>query len=157
MDSKGVNGHSEARFRELSTGSCYMASNMWWWKRMVYFLGAKLFSIETIPVRLLMDAHHSLGPEATFVSNREGGSTAGKFLFHIRLSFCCFSTIISKVFGTWSNFRKLLSSLFNVIEFMSHFCRFYSWVLLSEYLMSHSKSNCISVTLAMFDCKCHIV
>lgn len=47
--------------------------------------GAKLFSIETIPVRLLSGAHNPLGPEATFVPNRESGSAVGKFLFHIRI------------------------------------------------------------------------
>lgn len=47
--------------------------------------GATLFSIETIPVRLPTDAQQSLGPEATFIPNLEGGSAVGKFLFHIRL------------------------------------------------------------------------
>lgn len=47
--------------------------------------GAKVFSIETVPVRLPSGARQTLGPEATFVPNRDGGSAAGKFLFHIRV------------------------------------------------------------------------
>jgi hypothetical protein len=47
--------------------------------------GAKVFSIETVPVRIPSATRQSLGPEATFVPNRDGGSAAGKFLFHIRV------------------------------------------------------------------------
>lgn len=48
--------------------------------------GAKLFSIETLPVRVPSDKFSpTLGPEATFLNNREDGAPSGRFLFHIRI------------------------------------------------------------------------
>jgi hypothetical protein len=46
--------------------------------------GARLFSIETVPIRLTTTGN-LLGSNATFVPNHDGSTYAARFLFHIRI------------------------------------------------------------------------